>query len=64
MELYVGEADPEELGQMIMNPETRLLQKVTVEDIQEADKIIKELMGKDSLPKKKFVFGNEMREII
>lgn len=60
----LGEADPEELGQMIMNPETRLLQKVTIDDIQSADKIIKDLMGKDSMPKKKFVFGNEMREII
>lgn len=60
----LGEADPEELGQMIMNPETRLLQKVTVEDVQEADKIIKDLMGKDSMPKKKFVFGNEIKEII
>lgn len=49
---------------MIMNPETRLLQKVTVEDVQEADKIIKDLMGKDSMPKKKFVFGNEIKEII
>lgn len=60
----LGEADPQELGQMIMNPETRLLQKVTVEDVQEADKIIKDLMGKDSMPKKKFVFGNEIKEII
>ena len=36
----LGEADPQELGQMIIAPETRLLQKVTVDDVKEADKII------------------------
>ena len=60
----LGEADPEELGKMIINPETRLLQQVKVDDIEEANKIINELMGKDSLPKKKFVFGNEIKEVM
>lgn len=47
-----------------MDPDTRLLQLVTVEDVKEADKIIHDLMGKDSMPKKEFVFGNEIKEIM
>lgn len=60
----LGEADPSELGAMILEPSTRLLQLVTVEDVQKADKIINDLMGKSSLPKKEFVFKNEIKEIM
>ena len=60
----LGEADPKELGQMIIDPKTRLLQQVTVEDVDAANKIISDLMGKDSLPKKKFVFGTEIKEVM
>lgn len=60
----LGEADPSELGTMILDPKTRLLQLVTVDDVLEADKIINNLMGKSSLPKKEFVFKNKIKEIM
>ena len=60
----LGEASPEELGAMILNPETRNIQQVTIEDYGLADKTISNLMGSDATPKKKFVFGNEIREIL
>lgn len=60
----LGEASPEELGAMILNPETRNIQQVTVEDYGLADTTISNLMGADATPKKKFVFGNEIREIL
>ena len=55
----LGEAAPEELGNMIIHPDTRKLAQVTVRDIKEATKIVEQLMGKDATPKKKFVFGGE-----
>ena len=55
----LGEAAPEELGNMIIHPDTRKLAQVTVKDIKEATKIVEQLMGKDATPKKKFVFGGE-----
>lgn len=60
----LGEASPEELGTMILNPETRNIQQVTVEDYGLADTTISSLMGSDATPKKKFVFGNEIIEIL
>lgn len=60
----LGEASPEELGAMIMDPETRNIQKVEVENIEEFDKMINNLMGKSSIPKKEFVFNREVREVL
>lgn len=55
----LGEASPQELGNMIIDPSARKLAKVTVADAQAADKIINDLMGADAAPKKAFVFGEE-----
>jgi len=60
----LGEASPEELGNMIINPKTRNIKQVTVEDIKKTTEIISNLMGSDSTPKKEFVFGNKMSEIM
>ena len=60
----LGEASPEELGNMIINPKTRNIKQVTVDDIGLAEKIINDLMGSDSAPKKDFVFGNKVSEIM
>ena len=59
----LGEASPEELGVMIMDPATRNIQKVEVTDIEEFDKMINNLMGRSSIPKKEFVFNKEVREV-
>lgn len=61
---YVGEASPEELGNMILNPKTRNIQQVTVEDIGMATIVLEQLMGSDSKPKKDFVFGHAVQEIM
>lgn len=56
----LGEASPEELGQMIMDPKTRNLELVSVENVKKAEKILNNLMGKDTKAKKEFVFNKTM----
>lgn len=53
----LGELLPQELGEAIMFPESRKLEQIVVEDVEEFDTLIKNLMGKDSTPKKNFIFG-------
>lgn len=60
----LGEASPQELGSMIMDPATRNLQKVEVDDIGVFDKVINNLMGKNSAPKKDFVFNRAVKEVL
>ena len=60
----LGEASPQELGMMIMDPKTRNIQKVEVNDIEAFDMMINNLMGKSSIPKKEFVFNREVREVL
>lgn len=51
----LGEMNPQELWETTMDPEKRVLIKVKIEDAKEADKIFDILMGKDVLPRKKFI---------
>lgn len=60
----LGEASPEELGAMIMDPATRNIQKVEVTDVKEFDKMINNLMGRSSIPKKDFIFNSKVREVL
>ncbi len=51
----LGEMNPEELWETTMNPKNRILLQVTIEDAKTADHIFDILMGKEVLPRKKFI---------
>ncbi len=51
----LGEMNAEELWSTTMDPKNRILLQVTIEDSREADKTFDILMGKDVLPRKKFI---------
>jgi len=51
----LGEMNPQQLWDTTMNPETRTLKKITVEDAEKASEVFSTLMGSDVPPRKKFI---------
>ena len=54
----LGEMNPEQLWDTTMNPKTRLLKQVNIENAAEADEIFSMLMGDDVEPRRQFIEQN------
>lgn len=61
----LGEMDPEQLWSTTMNPETRTLRKITLEDTVTADEIFTILMGDKVEPRKQFIqtYAKEVKNL-
>ncbi|MFQ5492612.1 MAG: DNA topoisomerase (ATP-hydrolyzing) subunit B [Candidatus Dojkabacteria bacterium] len=51
----LGEMNPEQLWETTMDPEQRVMKKISIEDFDEAEKTFEMLMGSEVAPRKKFI---------
>ena len=54
----VGEMGPQEVKETLVDPKTRTLKQITIEDAKEAAEIFEILMGKDAQLRKQFIEEN------
>ena len=52
---YVGEQDSEELEECLLNPETRNVMQIAVDDVEQTSTLFTTLMGKQVAPRKEFL---------
>ena len=57
----LGEMDPDEMAETVMNPETRTLKQITMDDAEAAARVFINLMGESVDPRKKFIEENAWR---
>ena len=60
----LGEMDAEQLWETTLNPETRILQKVEIEDARMASSVTEMLMGTQVPPRKQFIYDNAVDAVI
>lgn len=51
----LGEMNPEQLWETTMNPQTRIMKQIKIEDASEADRVFSMLMGDEVPPRKRFI---------
>ncbi len=56
----LGEMNPEQLWETTLDPESRVLLQVTMEDLEEVGEIVEKLMGEEVEPRKKFIQDNAL----
>lgn len=56
----LGEMDPQQLWETTLDPETRMMKKIEIEDGRMASEVTEMLMGNDVAPRRKFIHDNAM----